>query len=226
MKIQCPNCNTVHTADTEGTDQPSRRAVMVLIAIISIAAGWSTGFFSGATLTKPNRQKVAAEITDLKAQNDLLTADMEHLRWNAADHEFSPTVLNPELRTNLRILSDCWADYCRLSTFDSLRGAIGTGKDPHKFQFALECSVKILDELLAQIARRPPIEDEALRKCSQQIVNAMAAEKELHLGFIAFLENKMLGPSGVEDFVDHSREANWAAVKYLVIQQMRFGIHE
>lgn len=221
MKTTCPHCNTVHA-----TAQPSRRAVMVLIAVIAIAGGWTTGFFCGGILTRPNRQKVNAETATLKAQNGLMAADIERRIQAAEDYKSSPARLNPKLCTNLSAFCDCWADYCQLSTFDSLRGAIGAGENPRKFQFALECSVKVLGDRLAQIARRPPIEDEALRECSRRIVNAMIAEKELHLGFIEFMRSDMRGDFRAEELFDQREKAGWAAAKDIAIQRARLGFFE
>ena len=215
MKVQCPNCNTVHGAD-DATAQPSRLAAMILIAVIGIAAGWTTGFFCGGILTKPNRQKVDAEIGEIKAQNARLTAD----------HEFSQTDLSPELRANLSVLCECWADYSCLGIFDSMRGTLLTGGFPGKFHFVLESSVKVLDDRLTTITKRPPIEDEALRECSRQIVNAMVAEKKLHRGFIDFLQSDMRGDFQAEELSVARKDAGWAAVASLSIQLSRFGIFE
>lgn len=67
MKTTCPHCNTVHDAD-DATAQPSRLAVMILITVIGVAGGWTTGFFCGGILTKPNRQKVNAEIEAIRSE--------------------------------------------------------------------------------------------------------------------------------------------------------------
>ena len=94
MKSKCPNSNTIHDTGDDATTQPSRRAVMVLIAVIGIAGGWTTGFFCGGILTKPNRQKVNAEIAAMQetAAADRLAA--EELRTQYAELEkFSITVL-------------------------------------------------------------------------------------------------------------------------------------
>ncbi len=224
MKTEGAHCSTVHDTANDATAQPSRRAVMVLIAAIGIAGGWTTGFFCGAILTKPNRQKVAAEIAALKAQNALLADDLDVLLEHDPDYDFSQT--SPELRTNLRTVMECSDDFARLLTFDAIRVAIGTGKNPTKFQFALECSGKVLDDLLATIAGRPPIEDEGLRKCRDLIVKAANIEKQVHLGFIELMQGKTQGMPAVKELSEQNSEAYWAAALALYAQSKRFGIYE
>lgn len=180
MKTKCPHCNTVHD-----DAQPSRRAVMVLIAVIAMAGGWTTGFFSGGILTRPNRQKVDAEIAAIHddaqrkinasraiAAKALATAEATATESRPASEIVFPS---PVLTT-----LSCVHDFAQLRLIVDLRSfAANLGSD--EYFTTVFIMIDTLNKKVKKLEKPLRASTPELRLLQHQMLQAFKAEQSLQM---------------------------------------------
>ncbi len=177
MKVQCPNCNAVYGDDA--TAQPSRRAVMVLIAVIAIAAGWAAGFFCGGILTRPNRQKVNAEIAGYKTQvaDSMATADKYQNLYTLAMSKVAESK-EPKLSLTLEeiVSLDILSGFSfKLLAIQSVR-VRACGQSFWESGDVLETTIPVLQSLYASLRKFEPAATEDVIGVHRLLVDAVEAE--------------------------------------------------
>lgn len=245
MMTKCPHCNTLQKAPDDATGRealckscrqlfeiaphqntpqnPSRLAVMILITIIGTALGWTTGFFCGAILTKPNRQKVDAEIADIQNTAQLKVNAARNIAAKALAGTPAITPDTNGTNDDLAFLVACSEACARILTTNLM--VVASQSQPTEQRLGvLQVAVVVLKQEVSVVAELTTA-DSQLRQLQDGVVQwADACYNVYAYGLGLLTESDVSSLSKLDDLIDKVRPAAQLAGALLGAQKYRFGV--